>query len=119
MAVTFHVNINLLQVNRFDTPILSLYHVMVLSNRKGNSECERSFSVYSKATQQNKLKHNGDKNPKKKMRQVEIKKHGRRKGEGLAKMEQCLFYRKRYGSIGLYERLTNGWRQQQPSVQEV
>ena len=44
----------------FNTPIVPLYKVTVLSNRKGNGERERSLRVYSKATRQNKLKHMTD-----------------------------------------------------------
>lgn len=34
----------------------------------------------------------------KKMGQMEMKKHLRRKGEGLTQLEECLFYREQYGS---------------------
>lgn len=49
---------------------------------------------------------------------MEMKKHGRRKGEELASMEQCLFYIKQCGSKDLHDRWTNGGWQRWPNVQK-
>lgn len=71
---------------------------MVLSNRKRNSKWGRSFRVYSNATQQNKLKHIDKKRNKKRDGTNGNEETSQENREGLTKMEECLFYRKQYGS---------------------
>lgn len=52
------------------------------------------------------------------MWQMEMKKRGRRKGEGLALMEECLFYSDNNMVQKVCMRRKNGWQQRQPGVQK-
>lgn len=87
-----------------------------------------AWEFIQKATRQNKLKHMKTENNtgETQMWQMEMKKRGRRAGEELSLMEECLFYSDsnvvqkvclRHGR----EKKKNkgGWQQRQPGVQKI